>query len=86
MDRNHVGYSERMRKTQIAASAFAAFWQGLVLQCALLALVVLFFGAADLLRIYCAAMAAQGIEHSRNAYRQRACSISRPVSSGPATA
>ena len=48
-----------MRKTQIADSAFAAFWQGLVLQCVLLALVVLFFGAADLLRIYCAAMAAQ---------------------------
>jgi len=48
-----------MRKTQIADSAFAAFWQGLVLQGVLLALVVRLFGAADLLRVYCAAMAAQ---------------------------
>jgi len=46
-----------MRKTQIADSAFAAFWQGLVLQGVLL--VVLLFGAADLLRVYCAAMTAQ---------------------------
>lgn len=49
-----------MRRTQIADSAVAALWQGLVIDGALLVLVVLWFGASgDPLKIYSAAMVAQ---------------------------
>jgi hypothetical protein len=53
-----AGYPEPMPRTQIADSALRALWQGLLIQGALLAAVVLVAGRGDLLQAYCAAMVA----------------------------
>ena len=51
--------TETMRKIHIADSAFAALWQGFVLQCTLLAVAVFVFGRGNALYAFCAAGVAQ---------------------------
>ncbi|HBO43501.1 MAG TPA: hypothetical protein DD670_06140 [Planctomycetaceae bacterium] len=48
-----------MRKIHVADSAFAALWQGLLLQGVLLAIAMLVVGRGNALNAYCAAMVAQ---------------------------